>query len=231
MTSVHQPRGLGAIAAAVVVGLVGSFNADAQTAGPNLPRYDIGVLGGWGGLRSTSDRDYNPWDGVGVVALQIGRYWTDHIKTEVQIQTTSEAVVFENPRAPVVVPGVSTPVFRYSELQMRVRGAAALVHYQFFRNQWFHPFLGVGVSIDVDRLQRRFPEQVVPAGPNASLPWVTLAREVGPIRTETSVRPLLAGGFKVYVAHRAFLRSDASLGVSVHERGTLRWQFGGGFDF
>lgn len=220
------------VLAVVFIGLTGAWDAaSAQPTPPPLPKHDVTVLGGWGAIHNLDERDYDAWDGVAVAAIEVGRYWTDHLKTEVQVQTTTEALIFENSRQPTVVPGVPNPVFRYAELRVKVSGAAAHVQYQFFRNQWIHPFLGIGVSVDGDRLRREYPEQAVPIGQFGTGPFVYLGREVTPARTEWTARPSLSGGLKMYVARRAFFRSDAAVTVATGSRRTFRWQLGAGVDF
>lgn len=227
--STRGRRGIAAVVAVTAL-LAAAGSAHGQDAAPpQLPKHDLAVLAGWGAVRHEDRRAYDSWDGVGVVALEVGRYWTDHLKTELQIQTTSEAVTFESEPEPVRYAGVSGPVYRYAERYARTSSLAAVVHYQFFRNAWFHPFLGVGASIDRDRIRRVRPEQVVPTGASGP-PWVVIARESEPARVEMLVRPVVAGGFKAYVASRAFVRSEASVGFA-RDGSILRWQFGAGFDF
>lgn len=194
-----------------------------------LPHYDVTVLGGWGAVREVDERSYASWDGVGVVALEIGRYWTDHVKSELQVQFTSEARSYGGYPERSIDPGATIPIFRYSERFTRVASVAMTAQYQFFRNQWFHPFLGAGVSLDRDRVRLVWPEQTVPVGSNG--PYRTLPREELPARIDATWRPIIMGGFKVYVAQRAFLRSDAGLALRQAGRSTFRWQFGAGFDF
>lgn len=205
-------------------------SASAQAAPPKLPAFDAAVLGGWGAVRHEDRRAYDSWDGVGVVALEVGHYWSDHLKTELQLQTSSEAFSYEPEPEPVSYLGVPGPVYRFAERYTRTSSLAAVVHYQFFHNAWFHPFLGVGASIDRDRVSRVRPEQSVPFGSTAGPPWVVLPRQAEPARVATLVRPVVVGGIKAYVASRAFLRSDASLALA-RDSSTLRWQFGAGFDF
>ena len=126
-------------------------------------------------------------------------------------------------RSPTIrVPGIAVPVYRSFEQRAQVTSIAPAVHYQFFRNQWFHPLLGAGVSLDRDRVRRVYPEQPVPIGANGGAPWVQLPREEQPTRTTIVLRPLLLGGFKAYVASRAFLRSDVSATFAVRSRAVGR---------
>jgi hypothetical protein len=205
-------------------------SARAQAVPPKLPAFDAAVLAGWGALRGDEAATYDSWDGVSVVALAIGYYWTDNLKTELQLQTGTEASYYGYPEV-IRVPGIAVPVYRSFEQRAHVTSIAPAVHYQFFRNQWFHPFLGAGVSLDRDRVRRVYPEQPVPTGANGGPPWAQLPREEQPTRTTIVPRPLLLGGFKAYVASRAFLRTDASATFVVRSRAMLRWQVGVGFDF
>ncbi len=112
---------------------------------------------------------------------------------------------------------------------MRQQSVAVAQHYQFFRNQWFHPHVGAGVDIARETTTEEYNPVIV-------FDSVTrVSREITPARTEgldhrTIARPFAEAGFKAYMTRRAFFTGDTRVMV---RRGVdeVLFRFGFGVDF
>ena len=112
-------------------------------------------------------------------------------------------------------PGSSFPYQRYREHKLRETTFGATALYQFFDNQWLHPFVGAGVELAREQhFADSLPAETVRLSttvPSLRLPAVPA------IDTVTySVRPLVTGGFKFSGRHAAPRRTP--LQGDVHRR-------------
>ena len=107
--------------------------------------------------------------------------------------------------------------------------AAAALAYQFFENQWVHPFLGAGIEAirEVDRLEVQLLQPGVPQPPGVPLPPVLIPET----QIRYTVRPFVTGGVKWYVSERAFIRSDILTTLSSDGAESVVWRAGVGVDF
>jgi len=217
------------VARCCVVTLCLSSAASAQSvtlSPPDPRRWDVAGSVGWlGGNKSELAEEWNSWSDSFATSLDVGRYWTPHIKTEAAITFTGEGSVYsyeerfsaEN-RIPIVIP---------REHHFRITALSTAATYQFFENTWVHPFLSAGVQFTEER-ERSFPQ--VPFVRSGS---GRLDIAVPPPRQATvfSVRPFASGGAKFYVNERGFIRTD--LGVAWHDGrvGQVTWRAGIGVDF
>jgi hypothetical protein len=107
-------------------------------------------------------------------------------------------------------------------------GATAL--YQFFDNQWVHPFVGAGAEL----VRERHIADALPASSirlSTAVPSLVLPA-VPAIDTVTySVRPIVTGGVKFYVSPHAFVRTDVRTALSADRPVAWQWRAGMGFDF
>jgi hypothetical protein len=190
------------------------------------PRWEASGSAGWfGRSRTSSETDRgDTWSTAGSFAASLGYHWTPHLKFEGEVATSSTAsfYTFES----VMLPGRSTPTFRSSEHGVKTTSATGRVVYQFFDNRWVHPFViaGVEVARDRDRIETIIPP-VSPATP-FSPPVIELKTQ-----TTNSVRPVFGGGFKFYVAERAFIRTDTRFSFDGDGLANSSWVAGIGFDF
>jgi hypothetical protein len=148
---------------------------------------------------------------------------TPHLKTEIHGGMTGEGRIYRIEELPL--PG-APPVFRAQEHYFRSATIGAGVFYQFFDNQWFHPFAGGGIEFlrERDRVEVQppfgpVPGRVLPALPPPPSPQVTYA-----------ARPFVATGFKWYVAERAFVRTGVQASFSNHGTTHVVWTAGIGAD-
>jgi hypothetical protein len=209
--------------AILVCGVVPA-GAAAQTGPPELPDNDTIISIGWAGAEHHT-RDQRRWHGSLLAGARVGHYWTDHLKTEVEAGWSAPRTdqIYET----IERSGAYTfAISDYRSHDLRV-GVAQL--YQFGRNQWVHPYIGIGAdlvrrSAAIDRqlqsrtvfLQNRSTTVDIPAG---------TARE-----TSTFAQAVLKTGVKMYVSEKAFFDTELKLGL---RQGVdhLVWKFGVGVDF
>jgi|SRR5882672_11096444 len=172
--------------------------------------------------------EWSNWYSVAAIDGSVGRYWTPHFKTELEIGTAGEGRIDGPESAPV--PGSSVPYPRYREHRLRETTLGAAAFYQFFENQWVHPFVGAGVELVRERhLADPLPAQIVRM--STTVPAVILPPVSAIDAVNYSARPLLTGGIKFYVTPHAFVRTDVRTAFSRDRRVAWQWRGGIGFDF
>ena len=166
------------------------------------------------------------WYSVAAIDGSVGHYWTPHMKLELDVGTAAQGEI--DGAEPTAAPALPFPFPRYREHKLRETTVGATAMYQFFENQWVHPFVGVGAEL--------VHERHVAAG----LPATNIAFAMTPVRLPAvapvdavsySVRPLVTGGFKFYVTPHAFIRTDVRASLAGDFPAALRWRGGLGFDF
>ena len=202
--------------------------AQSVTISPADPkRWDVAGSIGWlAGNKSDIAEEWNDWYDTFATSLEIGRYWTPHVKTEAGVFVTTEAGVFA--RQQPFIPDGGSPIFIPREHHFRVTAFSAFATYQFFENTWVHPFLSAGVHFTEER-ERAFSLDV----PYYGRDFRPIDVPVEPPRQATvfSIRPVAMGGAKFYVNERGFVRTD--LGVAWHDGRVAHviWRAGIGVDF
>jgi len=205
----------------------------AQAAAPDIPPPDLkswdaaGVIA-WHNLR-IDDRGYYPWRrNLFLTGASVGRYWTEHVKTELEVAVTNTSR-FTGPE-PGYGDGPYYYVYANQSLQ-RVK-VSGLVAYQFFHNAWWHPFAGVGIDVDRDRRDIDRPAQRVPATPYYGGPIADYVDVPALLRSTSAVkvRGTVTVGYKAYVGQHAFFRNDVrwTIGRTVDQ---VTARFGFGIDF
>lgn len=213
-----------------LVTAAGLFLADRPSAiAQSLPGWDASVVAG--GL--VADRDmpatvaYRQWFHTGTVGIVAGRYWSPHFKSEIEFSTSGE-----DDRYISRYVGVSTaqysPTFG-SEQFLRVQEVSATAVWQFFENQWVHPFLQGGLTMDFETSRlHTWPQSYYTGDPRTPANRVVLAEErtEGPT-SSSELRGVVGGGAKFYLAPRVFLRTDARVTLGRSGRhATFRGGFG-----
>jgi hypothetical protein len=188
-------------------------------------RWDVAGIVGWTtGKKGTIAADYNDWYDAFSGTLDAGHYWNAHLKTSLELTTTTEGTVYAEERIPV--PGQPFPVFRQREYRYRTTSVAPSVSWQFFENIWFHPFVAGGVDLVAERERVVSRDQNFPTRPPTVLPG-----EADRTVTSFEARPFVTTGFKFYVAERAFIRSDVKVTANRNGVAQVMWRSGVGVDF
>jgi hypothetical protein len=208
-----------------------AFSADAhaqQSTHLKLPaatRWDVsGQLSMLNRNKSELSR-WDHWYSVAAVNSTGGYYWTPHFKSEFEIGMAGEGTI--DGEEETSVPGQSFPYLRYRDHKLREMTVGATALYQFFENQWVHPFVGGGAELVRER-------HLADALPAASVRFSTAAPNLPIPAVDTvsySVRPVITGGFKFYVSPHAFVRTDVRTALSADRAVAWQWRGGIGFDF
>ena len=200
--------------------------ASAPAAETSDDRFDAAGYAAWfranrGGIGGDTFRD---WFTTPRFSLGIGRYWTEHLKTEAELAITGQGnlVSFEELESE---PGVSR--YLYRDHTYRIRTLSLVQAWQFGHNAWVHPFLGAGIDVD---WERRTVETNLQVSDNRTDPVFTVEAVSRETRTEVIPRAVAVAGLKAYLTRNAFFRTDvrASFSETVDQ---VAWRFGVGWDF
>ena len=192
--------------------------AGAQTAAGPIVRMDVSASIGWFSADRPATDDGRSacceWSSGLFRGFQGGYYWSDHIKTELEIAATGQTETSSYFPSPV-----GSSAYRIDDHYYRDVLVSAGQFYQAGRNSFFHPFVGAG--IDVDREHHEI-EQIVRTGAKTDITTVT--------ETRLRARPFVAGGFKAYFSERVFFRTDVKMGYR-SRLDQIAWRLGVGIDF
>jgi hypothetical protein len=195
-----------------------------------IPKWDVGAsIGFFQAAPGETETEYSDdWYSEGRYAVSIGRYWTNHLKTEFEVATTGEGSRYAQ-RYALTVPGVppyySYPVTEYYQLHQ----LSGRLIWQFFDNAWVHPYVFGGVSLDIERTHAHVPEHYFYSGGGPNTPpnriLVTSLRETPP---ETLHRAglVLGVGTKIYMTRRAYFNTAV---ITSHAKPTRTVSLIGGF--
>lgn len=196
---------------------------------PQLPRWDVsGGLGLASARASHFGVQLSPgsteWErGAAEIRIQGGRYFTEHLKGELAVSRLRyELHEYQFFR----VPGQLGSSLGVTERTVRIVELAPAVTYQFFENRLVHPFLSGGVSINLLRDSRHRAAETRRSGN-----FVYRIPAVATDRTDTVVRPFVAGGFKTYFNRQAFLRPEVRSGFGPAGASLVGLRLDVGFDF
>ena len=147
--------------------------------------------------------DYgNDWQHSLFAGATAGWYWTEHLKTELDFGAATRASAYRSRQ--VVIDG--RPAAEFTESSYARRSLGLTQHYQFFRNAWFHPYIGAGVHFAFEESTDRTNPIVIYDG--APGPRVIRPERVDGPRSNTKFSTLATAGFKAYFTQRGFFRSD-----------------------
>jgi Outer membrane protein beta-barrel domain len=192
--------------------------ARGQTAAAALPRVDVAAAMGWFAADRSirADDCCSSWSSSLFKGLSAGYYWTEHLKTEVELAAPGPTEGYT-----VLSDQLAVNRFRYiSEEHSVSAGRVSLsLAYQFGHNSTFHPFVRTGIDVDRehDDIERR-----ISTG-NAF-------EEQHSVATATRVRPFAATGFKAYFNERAFFRGEARFTPDHDGINQMIWTAGLGID-
>jgi hypothetical protein len=215
------------ILAAILAACGSTATVHAQPPPSPLQRGDAAAFIGWLNAQKPGAQTdlQSDWYHRGVYAGgAAGWYWTDHLRTEIEIGASNSARLWTY--RTVVVDNL--PTFSGARLTVGTRRVAIGQQYQFFRNVWFQPHVGAGVDLSWETVTGQaepiiaYPEQGPPR-------QITPAKEIGP-ETRRRIRPFGEIGFKAYMTRRGFCRGD----MKIAGRGgvqDVQLRFGFGVDF
>jgi Outer membrane protein beta-barrel domain len=189
-----------------------------QPLSPSLPRVDVAAATGW----FAADRSIrgvgccSSWSSSLFKGVSGGYYWTEHLKTEVELAAPGPTEGYT-----VLSEQVAVNRFRYISEEHRVSAHTVSLSqaYQFGHNSTFHPFVRAGVDIDRERddVERRI------SSGNAF-------EEQHSVSTDTRFRPFVSTGFKAYFNERAFFRGEARFTPNHEGLDQMAWTAGVGID-
>jgi outer membrane protein W len=190
-----------------------------------LVRADAWAGFGWHHARVAEAGEYDEWyhrsaSGIAGAAW----YWTDHLRTEIDAGATSRGRIFVFEPAFTGGPGTG----RYGWIRHATRTVGVTQHYQFFRNAWFHPYLGAGVDIFRETKDEHLEPVIGFDRVTGRTRVLEEARDESSSRT--LVRPAASLGFKGYLSRRAYFRTDVRMGVRRQIEDVVV-RFGFGVDF
>jgi len=184
----------------------------------------------------TAINPFRKWDIGGTVAIRfgekddavipagawtadLGRFWTPHFKTSVAVMTAGQTTYGGSP-AGIYDPRSFTTSYTRNVTQPAAFAASAT--YQFFDNEFAHPYVSAGARFaSTSTLTQVYATRS---------PYGLLSSTTAPVALE--VRPVVGGGFKSYFGNgRAFMRSELMLSVGPHGTPHAILQIGAGVDF
>jgi hypothetical protein len=198
--------------------------ASAQSKSATLPKNDTTLVLGWSGAEHRHP-DEGEWHGSLLVGLSGGHYWTDHLKTEVETSWTRPptAEIFE------AIERQGAYAYALSDYRAQDVRFGVVQLYQFGRNEWIHPYVGLGADI-VRRqatIERNRQSSTVYLQ-NRSIPVEIPASSER--KTSVFAQAVVKTGLKMYVTERAFFNTELKLGVR-NDVDHIVWKFGIGVDF
>jgi hypothetical protein len=212
------------VTVASVLLLYGASPSAAQNRTP-LARGDISGTAGWLAVSTPELDTYNDWHGQGLFTAGAGWYWTDHLKTDVEIGATTTTRTYVT--VPIEIAGQRQ--FVSSNVDFNSTRLALIQRYQFGRNQWFHPSLGAGIDIVHERYSQR--DEPIFVYDQFGRQSVVVRNAIDHAATdETGARALVVGGFKGYLTRRAFFLSDMRVAFTSRPEDILL-RVGFGVDF
>jgi hypothetical protein len=218
---------------AAAFGLPPGESPEGQSPSSPLARADFTASIGSFAAKRADASEYDDWTHSLFAGLGGGYYWTDHLKTEVDVSSNGRAEAYGTEAAGV--PG-SPQSSVFLEHVYQSFTASVGQSYQFGRNAQFHPFVAAGVDIERLRHETERPAQSVAiytrSPLNPAVPVVSQIQVPALTRTETAVTvsPYAAAGFKAYFTERGFFRTDLKVSArSGIER--VIWRVGFGVDF
>src|SRR3954454_6119844 len=130
------------LTAATVLFLWSASPAGAQDRTP-LARGDLAGTAGWLAVNRPEFDTYNRWHGEGFFTVGAGWYWTDHLKTDVELGASTESTAYSAVTVDIgAQQHIAPSIVTFSSTRV-----ALTQRYQFRRNEWFHPSVGAGIDI------------------------------------------------------------------------------------
>jgi hypothetical protein len=211
--------------AVALVAAVSDAQTNRTTPEPKLPAWDADFsLGVTSNAPIDEGRHQGGPEARVEARLDLGHYWTQHLKTEAGLAFLNTWDNYEFESFPVQgLPGGGYSILSTSA---RMTILTPALTYQFLENQFAHPYVSVGARIAfLETHTRRDPQTYTQNRITYSVP--ALDR----IDMSVAARPVLAAGYKSYFNERTFMRTElqTSFGRDGSPHPALRIGFG--FDF
>jgi len=149
--------------------------------------------------------------------LDASRYFTTHIKATAGVMTTNSRRVYESPSY------YTGEGFAYGWSKVRPTMFTGALAYQFFENEFAHPYIAAGVGFNALSEER---EQFSFISPTRINPVPVVSNE-----THLQVRPFAAVGCKSYFNQRTFMKSELLFSSGPHGFSHAMLRAGFGIDF
>lgn len=208
--------------------------AAAQTSKPVATEstpWDVALLVGLLSAHTAppGEDQYDDWFHVAEVGVVTGRHLSPQLKIEVEFSASEEGrqLVWRT----LAVPGAPYRAGYSAYQRPSLRQLGGAITWQFFDNQWIHPFVQAGLFANHDRVRTHIRQQTL--NPFNPRPPTTPIATIGPRdeeMTSTTLRGMVGAGAKLYVSPRVFFRIGGRvIAGSRHQHITLR--LGAGLDF
>jgi hypothetical protein len=195
---------------------------------PQPARWDLaGQVTWFGSNKAKVAPDWNSWYSSGAGGLTVGRYWTPHLKTEVAATVSRVGRLYATD--PIVFNGQFPAAFVTRERLFQATTVTAAVSYQFFENQWVHPFVGGGLEVVRERQRVNVLRQTIPAREPPSSQFVP--GSLGAPEVTYAAQPFVNAGLKMFVSERAFVRTEVMTSINSRGLAHATWSGGIGVEF
>ena len=186
--------------------------ARAQTADP--PRWEVSgsaaVFAVRPGEETVSYGDH--WYFSGRYGVALGRYWTEHLKTEVEYAISTEESTYLQ-RFSAVGSNPAPPPYGVESFH-RVEQASVRMVWQFAHNSWVHPYVSGGLVVERDRQRARILGLYrYPPGQNSG-PMIFVPDSMTGPATEYRVGVTAGAGAKIYMTQNAFFNTGVMAGYA-----------------
>ncbi len=214
---------LSSAAPALAQGPLSTFPAE-------MPRWDAaGSIGlHWAPQTNLSwpeGGDGDNWNVNGEYRIDVGRYWTEHLKTEFGFSTTNRWSSYEQELLSVAELR-SGRGYAYIDRRLRLNAFSPAVTYQFLENSLMHPYVTGGMRINVLREHRvRTPTTYRISGVTYTVP------PLDERRTTATLNPFVGVGSKSYLSSHTFFRSEALVAFGRRGGSNVALRLGFGVDF
>lgn len=212
--------------------LSGTAPSAAQTVRATTP-WDFSVQTGLFVNHPPDDESINSnwdhWYSSPNIGLSVGRYLSPHLKIEGEyiFSGTGERYRYRYEQ----IPGYG-PFTIGTEEKTKTRNASATLVWQFRDNQWIHPFVFVGATVDSENIRlHTWPQFSYRGDPRLPESQVKVAEESFESIDRTRVSGLFGLGAKLYVSHRTYFRTDSRIAIGGDDSRHLSFRLGFGVDF
>ena len=170
---------------------------------------------------------WDNWFFQGRYAVQIGGYWTEHLKTEVEYAKFGEGSIMIQdfkrfPGSPYVYPYAYESLHQLDQLQLRMT-------YQFGENSWVHPYVSAGVFGARDNKGFHTEQQFLSPTGRAQDRVMVVDNETSRGRYDFDLGFTGAAGAKMYLSRNAFV--NAGFNGTFGQQKTMNMFAGVGIDF